>query len=184
MERLIRFVKDNFLQGRNFHNITELNEAALEWCVTQNSKYHKEVDDIPSMLHASACSCSTHTIEESLTILKYLCPERSISFDGFIEYEGRRFGVPYSYTRRTVRVHRKGETLLIYSDDLSALLVKYDVTWSRKDRFCEGQYLDAPQPEELPTAPVTTVINMLEEPSKPPVGFDKFNFGEEDDFDE
>ncbi len=181
VERLIRFVKDNFLQGRSFHNITELNEAALEWCVTQNSKYHKEVDDIPAMLHASSCSCSAHVIEESADILKYLCPERSISFDGFIEYEGRRFGVPYSYKRRTVRVRRKGEILLIYSDDFLELLVTYDVTWSRKDRFCEGQYLDTPQPEELPTAPVTTYITMLDEPQKPPVGFEKFDFDEEDD---
>lgn len=181
VERLIRFVKDNFIQGRSFHNITELNEAALEWCVAQNSKYHKEVDDIPAMLHASSCSCSAHVIEESADILKYLCPERSISFDGFIEYEGRRFGVPYSYKRRTVRVHRKGEILLIYSDDLLELLVTYDVTWSRKDRFCEGQYPDTPQPEELPTAPVTTYITMLDEPQKPPVGFEKFDFDEEDD---
>ena len=30
-------------------------------------------------------------------ILLYLFPERKISFDGFITYEGRRFGVPYSY---------------------------------------------------------------------------------------
>ena len=36
-------------------------------------------------------------LEESSELLPYLCPERKISFDGFINYEGRRFGVPYRY---------------------------------------------------------------------------------------
>lgn len=184
VERLIRFVKDNFLQGRSFHNITELNQAALEWCCNQNSKYHKEIDDIPDMLHASSCGNTVHVVEESLEILKYLCPERSISFDGFIEYEGRRFGVPYSYQKHTVRVRRKDESILIYSDDLKSLLVVYDVTWSRKDRFCVNQYAEPVQLEEFPTAPVTTVIRKLEPPEGASTGFAKFDFDEEDDFDE
>lgn len=184
VERLIRFVKDNFLQGRSFHNITELNQAALEWCDIQNSRHHREIDDIPSMLHASSCGSTVHIVEESFDLLKYLCPQRSISFDGFIEYEGRRFGVPYSYTGHTVRVRRNGEKLLIYSDDLNSPLVSYDVTWSRKDRFCKGQYLESDQPEELPTAPVTTVIRKLEPPETASSGFAKFDFDEEDDFNE
>ena len=41
VERLIRFVKDNFLAGRLFWNITDLNEQALRWCDKHNVKYHK-----------------------------------------------------------------------------------------------------------------------------------------------
>ena len=181
VERLIRFVKTNFLAGRSFHNLTDLNKAALEWCQDQNSKYHKEIDDIPDMLHASRCGSVVHQIEESEAILKYLCPKRNISFDGFIEYEGRKFGVPYSYKQHTVRVRRKGEDLLIYSEDLKRLLIRYDVTWSRLPRYCEDQYY-VPQPEEQPTMPVNTYIDRLESQSIPVLGFDKFDFGGEDDF--
>ena len=34
----------------------------------------------------------------------YLCPEHRVSFDGFVNHEGRRFGVPYSYPGATARV--------------------------------------------------------------------------------
>ena len=44
VERLIRFVKDNFLAGRVFGTITELNLEAIGWCNRQNSIYHKAVD--------------------------------------------------------------------------------------------------------------------------------------------
>ena len=41
VERLVRFVKDNFLAGRIFWNVTGLNYAALEWCAEQNTAYHR-----------------------------------------------------------------------------------------------------------------------------------------------
>ena len=34
---------------------------------------------------------------DTFDVRKYLCPIRCISFDGFVTYEGRRFGIPYSY---------------------------------------------------------------------------------------
>ena len=40
VERLVRFVKEIFLVGRVFWNITDLNRAALKWCNRQNSTYH------------------------------------------------------------------------------------------------------------------------------------------------
>ena len=42
VERLVRFVKENFMTGRVFGNITDLNYEALRWCNAQNGKYHKE----------------------------------------------------------------------------------------------------------------------------------------------
>lgn len=53
VERLIRFIKDNFLVGRCFWNLNDLNNQAMEWCEKQNSKYHREIEDIPDYLHAS-----------------------------------------------------------------------------------------------------------------------------------
>ena len=74
-----------------------------------------------------------------------------------MNYEGRRFGVPYSYGKRTCRVKREDFTLYIYSDDLSKELVQHNVTWSRLDSYCEGQFA-SDGPEEYPTAAITTVI--------------------------
>ena len=104
----------------------------------------------------------------------YLCPRRRISFDGFVSYEGRRFGVPYWYSGKTCRVSRDGEWIHVYADDLSRELAVHPVTWGRKDSFCADQYADV-QPVELPTAPVATVIAQIEPPKGKP-GFDKFDF--------
>ena len=72
VERLMRFVKDNFLTGRLFWNITDLNEQALMWCDRQNSKYQKAIDDIPDFLHSSKCSEMVLPLRETREILFYL----------------------------------------------------------------------------------------------------------------
>jgi hypothetical protein len=117
---------------------------------------------------------------ESESLLFYLCPERKISFDGFINYEGRRFGVPFRHTGKTVRVCRDCNVIRIYTPDLKELLVTHDVTWSKCDRYCIDQFVESSQPEELPTAPVRAEISMV--PKEPiGLGFDKFDFEREED---
>lgn len=37
VERLIHFVKDNFLAGRTFWNVTDVNLSTLDWCDEQKS---------------------------------------------------------------------------------------------------------------------------------------------------
>ena len=171
--------KENFLIDRVFSNVTDLNWQALEWCNRQNGIYHRAVDGVPQQLHLSQCGEHLKELPKTDAIRFYLCPERKISFDGFVNYEGRRFGVPYSYTGATARVSRSGDTLYIYSFDLHVLLATHDVTWSRRDSFCEGQYEEQTQPEEFPTAPVRTQIRQLPKPSMD-LSFAKFNFDEED----
>ena len=132
------------------------------------------MDCVPAEEHAAKCLPAAAEIERTEELAMYLCPRRRISFDGFVSYEGRRFGVPYWYPGKTCRVSREGEFVHIYADDLSRELAVHPVTWSRKDSFCADQYADV-QPAELPTAPVTTVIAQLEPPKEKP-GFDKFDF--------
>ena len=179
VERLVRFVKENFLVDRVFSNVTDLNWQALEWCNRQNGNYHRAVDGVPQQIHFSHCAEGMKELPKTDAVRFYLCPERKISFDGFVNYEGRRFGVPYGYLGATARVCRNGDTLYIYSLDLRALLATHDVTWSRHDSFCEGQYEEQAQPEEFPTAPVMTQIRQLPKPSMD-LSFAKFNFDEGD----
>lgn len=176
VERLIRFVKESFVDGRMFGNITDLNYEALKWCDEQDNTYHQCVDCTPSHEHARHCMARAHQLVMTDEIRMYLCVERKISFDGFVSFEGRKFGVPYSYTARTCRVMRNGYTLYIYSDDLRQLLTKHDVTWSRKDSFCQDQFKQ--QPEEFPTMPVKVHMHQ-ETVSGHNSAFDRFNFDKE-----
>lgn len=178
VERLIRFVKDNFMAGRVFWNISDLNDQVLRWCDKHNGKYHREIDDIPDFLHASRCGQTATALREDPEVVMYLFPLRKISFDGFVNYEGRRFGVPFRYSGKTARITRKQDTLYIYSPDLKELLVTHEVTWSKKDSYCIGQFAEPIMPEELPTAPIKTRMQMISPPAVTD-GFDKFNFDEE-----
>lgn len=181
VERLVRTVKDNFLVGRVFWNVTDLNIAALDWCNEQNTMFHK-ANGIPEDIHTSQCAGTLRKLDDSPELLFYLCPERRISFDGFVNYEGRRFGVPYTYSGRTARVMRNGDTLYIYASDMRQLLTTHNVTWARQDSFCENQYGLPEQPEEFPSMPVKTVIQQLPAPA-PDISFEKFNFSKGDDWD-
>lgn len=181
VERLIRFVKENFLAGRSFWTVTDLNREALEWCREQNQTYHDAMGDVPEHLHDLACSQHVKVLPDTDSIFLYLCPERTVSFDGFVTYEGRRFGVPMSYTGKTARVARNDSTLVIYAAHAPyQILTTHPITWSRQDRFCKDQYLQE-QPEEFPTMPVRTTIRQLSRsPEDTALSFEKFDFDKED----
>lgn len=174
VERLVKYVKGSFVAGRKFYSATDLNAQALEWCAKQSGRCRRAVDCVPADEHSGKCLPAAAELERTEELAMYLCLRRRISFDGFVSYEGRRFGVPCWYPGKTCRVSRDGGWVHVNADDLSRELAVHPVTWSRKDSFCEDQYADV-QPVELPTAPVTTVIAQLEPPKGKP-GFDKFDF--------
>ena len=175
VERAVYFVKQNFMAGRVFGNITDLNYEVWQWCDRQNHRYHEGVDCVPAETHESKCQRMARTLQMTETIRLYLWPERTISFDGFVNYEGRRFGVPYWYNGKTCRVSRQDFTLYIYSSDLTRKLAEHNVTWNRRDAFCEDQYASE-QPEEFPTAPITVRMHQTQTDKTP---FTGFNFDRE-----
>lgn len=178
VERLVRFVKENFLVDRTFQNISDLNWAALNWCNTQNAVFHRALGFVPQEIHFKDCAAVLRELSIDSAIRGYLCPERRLSFDGFVSYEGIRFGVPSDYLLPTVRITRDQNSIRIFSYDFSRQLVSYPVTWSRQDQICAGQFEEIPQPEEFPTARVKTTIQQLH-PTPTQLSFEKFNFDDE-----
>jgi len=175
VERLVRFVKENFLAGiSSFTDITDLNEKAANWCYKQNSTYHKSPNCVPQDTHKLLCIKPSRRLVMTKEIFAYLCPIRKISFDGFVSFEGRRFGVPYRYAQDNCRICRRNNKITIYSTDMNDMLVEHRVTWSRQDSFCTDQYAK-PQPEEQPTAQIKTRI-LQKKPQPIPSGFEKFDF--------
>lgn len=178
VERLVRFVKENFLVDRTFQNISDLNWAALNWCNTQNAVFHRALGFVPQEIHFKDCAAVLRELSIDSAIRGYLCPERRLSFDGFVSYEGIRFGVPSDYLLPTVRITRDQNSIRIFSYDFSRQLVSYPVTWSRQDQICAGQFEEIPQPEEFPATRVKTTIQQLP-PTPTQLSFEKFNFDAE-----
>lgn len=162
VERLVRYVKENFILGRRFVNLSDLNKEALEWCNIANSKLSKERDCIPLYKHETE-NCPSLTTDMSV-LLVYLAPLRSIDLEGFVNYEGRRFGVPLSYVKRRARVMRKRDKLFIMDENASAVLSTFDIDWSMKPKVCPGQWAtpeENTQPEEHPTMPVKVAMRQV-----------------------
>ena len=166
VERLVRYVKDNFIPGRTFYNCNELNSQALQWCQERNACLSKSVGLIPLQAHQAE---GTRFFSETdmPVLIPFLAPRRKLAFDRFVEYEGRRYGVPASYKRKVVRVMRLRERLTLLDVIDFHELYTYTVDWAHADKRCPGQwdYGSLPEPEEMPTAPVGSIMMMDEETS-------------------
>lgn len=176
VERMVQYVKGNFLAGRSFVELQDLNREAAAWCREQNAAYRKAKGCVPDVKHEACCMGTARALEDSPELNLYLRPERRISFDGFISYEGRRFGVPYWYPEKTCRVERDGGRLLVYDTSLSRVIAEHQVTRGRADSFCSDQYA-VTQPEEHPTESVKASIKQEPAQEHDP-GFGKYRFGE------
>lgn len=155
VERLVRFVKGNFIQGRTFINVSDLNMQALMWCHKENSRLQKGLGVVPVREHSTE-PLLTLPDDKSL-LLPYLAPERSIGMDGFVYYEGRRYGVLFSYRGKKVRVLRDKDELEILDPETYELLESHAVDWSYRPHYSPFQF-EPSQPEEQPTMPVTATI--------------------------
>ena len=65
VERLVRFVKNNFLAGREFSDITQLNVDALLWCSAQASRYRRALACVPVDEHEGKCLCAATELERT-----------------------------------------------------------------------------------------------------------------------
>lgn len=177
VERLIRFVRGNFLAGRDLTDITAPDEDAALWCAGQAGRWRRAVACVPAEEHGAACRASARELGVTEGVALWLCPRRRMTFDGLVSYGGRRLGVPWWYGRRDCRVSREGRHPRIHGDDLSRELVAHAVTWDRRDSWREGRRADA-QPEELPGQPVATSIAQAElspgEPASARSGFGRW----------
>lgn len=156
VERLVRFVKQNFVAGRRFSDISGLNLEASRWCRVVNGLRHPEHGWVPLDEHYGPEGMEPFAVDQSLS--RYRAPLRNISFDGYVSYEGRRYGVPLSYGKRQVRVLRDGERLFILDPETCEVVQPHMVDWSQTPHPCAGQW-EVLQPEEFPTAPVTVTLS-------------------------
>lgn len=165
VEKLVQYVKTNFIAGRTFTNITDLNRQAWTWCGQANRKPMRDYDFITEEEHMSACMLQPLEFDESL--LDYLAPKRKVSFDGFVNYEGRKYGIPHAYGKRYARVFRDVDVLRILDIDTRLELQSHPVDWAKAAKVAPNQwatdaeYLE--QPEENPTAPIGVTLKLTEE---------------------
>jgi transposase len=104
VERLVDYVKDNFLLGREFADLADINAQGRHWMDTvANVRIHATTGARPVDLLASE--------RESLTPIRSVVPyqiyellERKVDVEGFVRARGSRYSVAPEYIERQVVV--------------------------------------------------------------------------------
>lgn len=137
VERLVGYVKGGFMPGREFLDVVDLNRQAMHWLSLVNGKVHSTTGERPFDLLA----------EEGLKPLPldgrhqhYEWEERKVSSDGFVSYNGVKYGVHWSYSGERLHVRVMDGKIYICNSDRE--IVQEHDRWrsGRKYIFAKGQY--------------------------------------------
>ena len=136
VERLVNYVKDNFMAARTFTDINDINAQAKDWCNKVNAKASATTNDtaVKGLTQEKLKPLPTAAIRD-----RYRYESRSVSKDGFISYDGVRYGVPWEYSGRYVTVRVKNGRLEIFYELM--LIAKHNIEGvSGRTVMLEGQY--------------------------------------------
>lgn len=136
VERGVRYVKNNFIPGRQFIDLQDLNRQALQWCDQINQRIHGTTGERPcDRLRQETLSPIPSTDRWE----KYLHEPRQVSRDGFVSYDGVRYGVPWVYSGRGVTIREVNGWVEIWADG-TRIAYHEKVYKSRAIVFCPNQY--------------------------------------------
>lgn len=111
VERLVRYVKENFFPGRKFTDLEDLNQQAQLWCKTVDSKPHGTTGKVPlQVLPAEELlPLPAQEIQD-----RYRWERRTVTREGLVSFDGIRYGVPWQYSGKEVQVRLCSGSLEIY----------------------------------------------------------------------
>ncbi|HEU5400121.1 MAG TPA: IS21 family transposase [Terriglobales bacterium] len=116
VERMVHYVKDNFLNGRSFAGMADLNAQAHHWLMyTANVRIHATTGRRPLDLWH----------QEGLTALNSvpaykLCElvPRQAGFDGFVRFGKSRYSLPPEYAGQKVLIGHAENKIVIRANDM------------------------------------------------------------------
>jgi transposase len=115
VERAVEYVKDNFLSGRVFADLDDLNAQLRAWLAnTANVRVHATTGQRPADLLAR----ETLTPVASVPAYQFLDPvRRTVSFESMVHFRGSRYSVPPAFAGQPVEVNAVGGQILVRVGD-------------------------------------------------------------------
>jgi len=136
VERTVQFIEQNFMAGRRFTDIEDLNRQARQWCDEQNRRIHGTTGERPIDRLAQE---RLGALPPADRLAKYRFELRKVSRDGFVSFDGVRYGVPWPYSGREVKVREINGFVEIYWEQERIARHKKQYR-SRTLVMCEHQY--------------------------------------------
>jgi hypothetical protein len=174
VERAIHYLKDNFLAGRSFAGLAELNAQAQHW-LTQvaNARVHATTQARPVDLLAQE---SLQPYDPSQPYALIVPVRRHVDAEGFVHFQKSRYSVPPQHCGQVVSIQQKDRRILIHCQEL--LLADHPVAPRAGRCVADPEHLQAlwkqstesPRQAPLPNwqlrfdqAVVTTPLNVYQE---------------------
>jgi transposase len=154
VERLVRFVKDNFLNGKNFTDRDDLNAQCRVWLDHVNGKVHGTTGRIPLEVwqkEERSCLFSLNAVAPY-----QLCRQatRIVDWEGMVRFERSRYSVPPRHAGQRVTVELRGQHITVRCGDV---IIASHAAASRADSHVV-------QPEHLEALWKTTLKRMEKQP--------------------
>jgi transposase len=117
VERPVDYVKDNFLAGREFDGLDDLNARGLHWLDhTANVRIHGTTKQRPIDLFEQ--EKPTLTPIEQVPPYRFIDPvRRVVSYESMVQFHGSRYSVPPQYAGQKVEVTAEGGQILVRVGD-------------------------------------------------------------------
>jgi transposase len=115
VERAVEYVKDNFLLGRTFADLDDLNAQARTWLAnTANVRVHATTGQRPIDLLPREALTPAGTVAD----YQFLDPvRRTASFESVVHFRGSRYSVPPAFAGQPVEVAAVGGQVVVRAGD-------------------------------------------------------------------
>ena len=116
VESGVKYVRRNMWPSMRFTDDAGLNRQGLEWCDrVANGRIHGTTHRVPWDMLAEERP-HLGKLPGRSALAPYLREERKVSRDGFVSWEGSRYGVHWRWTGRVVQVGQRQGTVEIWMD--------------------------------------------------------------------
>lgn len=130
VERMVDYVKDNFLNGRVFIDLDDLNGQCRRWLEeTANARVHATTGERPVDLLGKESLSGIGEASQYRLSLKTL---RKVDREGYVSYRRSRYSVPPSHVGKTVIVEQDERRIIVRSEDL--IIASHDA--AKKTGMC------------------------------------------------
>lgn len=160
VERSIRYVRENFWNGRKFESLQDMNTQAIAWCDIVNSKPHSTTHVPPRERLAEEDLLRLDAVKPYVVTQEYA---RKVSRECFVSLMGNKYSVPYTHAGREALVKvSDGKLRVLVAGDLAA---EHDVlAGSRRVSRNKDHFLGILKTTRRPKADEGSVLEWPEVP--------------------
>ncbi len=117
VESGVKYVRGNLWPSIRFTDDVDLNHQTLDWCDrVANRRRHGTTHQVPTEMLLQQ-QPHLGKLPERAALAPYLREDRTVARDGYVSWEGSRYGVHWKWVGATVQVGQRSGTVEIWSGD-------------------------------------------------------------------